>query len=110
MGGYMSARLYVFCIAAVLLAARAEAAEHIVIQKNKTFSVAEITIKPGDTVVFKNEDDVVHNIFSVTKGFEFNSNIQSPGQTATFTFPNEGKVEVRCVMHPTMKLVVNVKK
>ena len=106
----MSARLYVFAVALFLVAARAEAAEHVVVQKNKSFSVAEITIKPGDTIVFKNEDDVVHNVFSVTKGVEFNTNIQSPGQTATFTFPNEGKVEVRCVMHPTMKLVVNVKK
>ena len=106
----MPARFYVFAVALLLLVARADAAEHVVIQKNKAFSVAEITIKPGDTVVFKNEDDVVHNVFSVTKGAEFNTNIQSPGQTATFTFPNEGKVEVRCVMHPTMKLVVNVKK
>ena len=106
----MSARLYVFAVALFLVAARAEAAEHVVVQKNKSFSVAEITIKPGDTIVFKNDDDVVHNVFSVTKGVEFNTNIQSPGQTATFTFPNEGKVEVRCVMHPTMKLVVNVKK
>ena len=106
----MTGRLAVFSAALLLLAARTEAAEHQVIQKNKSFSVAEITIKPGDTVVFKNEDDVVHNVFSVTKGVEFNSNIQSPGQTATFTFANEGRVEVRCVMHPTMKLVVNVKK
>jgi plastocyanin len=106
----MSARLYVFAVVFFLVVASAEAAEHVVVQKNKSFSVAEITIKPGDTIVFKNEDDVVHNVFSVTKGVEFNTNIQSPGQTATFTFPNEGKVEVRCVMHPTMKLVVNVKK
>jgi plastocyanin len=106
----MSARLYVLSVVVFLFAARAEASEHVVLQKNKSFSVAEITIKPGDTIVFRNEDDVVHNIFSVTKGVEFNSNVQSPGQTTTFTFPNEGKVEVRCVMHPTMKLVVNVKK
>jgi len=106
----MSACLYVFAVAVFLLVARAEAAEHVIVQKNKSFSVAEITIKPGDTVVFKNDDDVVHNVFSVTKGVEFNTNIQSPGQSATFTFASEGKVEVRCVMHPTMKLVVNVKK
>ena len=106
----MSARIYGFALALFLLAARAEAADHVVVQKNKSFSPAEITIKPGDNVVFKNEDDVVHNVFSITKGVEFNLNIQTPEQSSSYTFPNEGKVEVRCVMHPTMKLVVNVRK
>jgi plastocyanin len=104
------ARLFGFALAALLLAGSVEAGEHVVVQKNHTFSPAEITIKPGESVVFKNEDDVVHNVFSVTKGVEFNLNIQQPGQSSSFTFPHEGKVEVRCVIHPTMKLVVNVKK
>jgi plastocyanin len=103
-------RLFGFTLAALLLAGSVRAADHVIAQKNNTFFPAEITIKPGESVVFKNDDDVVHNVFSVTKGVEFNLNIQQPGQSSSFTFPHEGKVEVRCVIHPTMKLVVNVKK
>jgi plastocyanin len=102
--------LFGFALAALLLTGTAEAGEHVVVQKNTAFYPGEITIKPGDAVVFKNEDGVVHNVFSVTKGVEFNLNIQQPGQSSSFTFPNEGRVEVRCVIHPAMKLVINVKK
>jgi len=104
------ARLFGFAAIALLLAAPAAAGEHVVAQKNKSFAPAELTIKPGDTVVFKNEDDVVHNVFSITKGAEFNLNMQGPGQSSSYTFPSEGKFEIRCVMHPTMKLIVTVKK
>lgn len=97
-------------LAAVFLASPSRAAEHVILQKNKVFFPAEITVKPGDNVVFKNDDDVVHNAFSITKGFEFNLNMQIPGQSASFAFPQEGKIEVRCVMHPAMKVIINVKK
>jgi plastocyanin len=99
-----------FWLVVFFLARSSQAEEHVVLHKNKLFSPSEITIKPGDGVVFKNEDDVVHNAFSVTKGSEFNLNIQGPGQSASFVFPHEGKIEVRCVMHPAMKLIINVKK
>jgi plastocyanin len=102
----------VFCasLAALLWMNSSMAAEHAVLQKNKLFSVAEITVKPGDTIVFKNDDDVAHNVFSSSAGFQFNLKMQPPGSSASFTFENEGKAEVRCVMHPTMKLMVDVKK
>jgi len=99
-----------FALGVLFLAGSVEAGEHVVLQKNTAFHPGEITIKPGETVVFKNEDGVVHNVFSVTKGVEFNLNIQQPGQSSSFTFPHEGRVEVRCVIHPAMKLVINVKK
>lgn len=111
MRGHMSkARFFGFAAIALLVASPAIAGEHVVAQKNKSFSPADLTIKPGDSVVFKNEDEVVHNVFSITKGAEFNLNMQGPGQSASYTFPGEGKFEIRCVMHPTMKLIVTVKK
>ena len=111
MRGPMSrARCFGLAAVALLLATPAAAGEHVVLQKNKSFSQAELTVKTGDSVVFKNEDDVVHNVFSISKGAEFNLNMQGPGQSASYTFPSEGKFEIRCVMHPTMKLIVTVKK
>jgi plastocyanin len=97
-------------LAPLCLAGSSMAAEHVVVQKNKAFSVAEITIKRGDTISFKNEDDVAHNAFSTSKEFSFNLNMQLPKVSTSVVFENEGTIEVRCVIHPAMKLIVNVKR
>jgi plastocyanin len=89
---------------------RADApAEHPVNQKDKEFSVTEITIKPGEQVLFKNDDSVTHNVFSNSKANAFTIKIQKPGETSTVEFKDEGVTEVRCAIHPKMKLVVTVK-
>jgi plastocyanin len=97
-------------LAPLCLAASSMAAEHVIVQKNKTFSVAEITIQRGDTILFKNEDGVAHNAFSTSKEFSFNLNMQLPKASTSVVFENEGTIEVRCVIHPAMKLIVNVKR
>src|ERR1700733_4407415 len=79
-------------------------------QKGRAFSQTEITIKPGDTIVFKNSDDVTHNVFSVSPGMEFDIRRQAPGASSTVPFGKEGVAEVRCSIHPKMKLIVTVKK
>ena len=87
-----------------------QAADHEVVQKERSFSQAEISIKPGDSITFRNADDVTHNVFSMTPGMEFDLRRQAPGATSTVPFPKEGVAEVRCSIHPKMKLIVNVKK
>jgi plastocyanin len=87
----------------------ARAEEHVVEQKTRLFNVTEITIKPGDKVVFKNSDDVTHNVFSVSPANPFNIRVQAPGASSTVEFKDPGTTEVRCAIHPGMKLVVTVK-
>ena len=86
------------------------AEQHVVVQKNRMFAVAEIKIRPSDSILFKNEDDVVHNVFSSSPAAQFNLKMQQPGETASQSFKQEVNVEVRCVVHPAMKLIVNVAK
>ena len=86
------------------------AAEIEIVQKDRTFSKTEIAIRPGDKVVFKNSDEVTHNVFSVTSGMEFDLRRQAPGASSTVPFDKEGVSEVRCSIHPKMKLMVTVKK
>jgi plastocyanin len=83
--------------------------EHAVDQKDKEFSVTEITVKPGDKLTFKNGDSVTHNVFSNSKANAFTIKIQQPGQSSTVDFKDEGVTEVRCAIHPKMKLLVTVK-
>ena len=85
-------------------------ADHSVGQKDREFSQASITVKPGDTVTFQNADTVVHNVFSSTPGMEFEIRRQAPGGSSTIPFAKEGVSEVRCSIHPKMKMLVTVKK
>ena len=86
------------------------ASDHEIDQANKAFSVVEITIKPGDRLIFKNDDEVTHNIYSITPGMAFDLHRQAPGASSTIAFPKEGTVEVQCSIHPKMKLVVHVQR
>jgi plastocyanin len=94
----------------LLPAALAVAADYPVDQKDRKFSQIELTLKPGDSISFKNQDEVAHNVFSATPGLEFEIHRQSPGEKSTIQFAKEGTVEVRCSIHPRMKLLVTVKK
>jgi plastocyanin len=97
-------------VTATLGTALAAGMEHTVGQKNKEFSTQEITVKPGDTVVFANDDDVAHNVFCNNPDCKFNAKIQTPGTKSPVKFEKEGTYEVRCAIHPKMKLTVTVKK
>lgn len=106
----MSRIFLVFSLLTIVVMAATPVVEHTITQSEKTFSQAEITVKPGDKVVFKNADQVTHNVFSTSKGNEFNLKTQAPGASSAVPFNTEGVAEVRCAIHPKMKLIVNVKR
>jgi plastocyanin len=85
----------------------ASASEHVVVQKDKKFSEADLTIRSKDTIVFKNDDPVVHNIFSNSDVLTFNAT-QDPGEETKVTADTKGTFLVRCAIHPKMKLTVRV--
>jgi plastocyanin len=85
------------------------AANHEISQQDRHFSQTEITIKIGDTISFKNDDEVTHNVFSTTPGMEFDLHRQAPGASSTIPFNKAGDAEVDCSIHPRMKLLVHVK-
>jgi plastocyanin len=85
-----------------------QAAAHTVTQKGKVFAPGTITVKVGDALSIKNDDDVTHNAFSTSKGNEFNAKAQTPGSTSEVVFKAKGKVAVKCAFHPGMSLTVNV--
>jgi plastocyanin len=103
-------RLGVLVAGLFLLSGILCAAEHRVGQKNKTFSVATLSIHPGDVVTFDNDDLITHNVYSAQKGNVFNLKAQAPGVSSSVTFATEGTVDVRCAFHPKMKLLVIVKR
>jgi plastocyanin len=101
---------FYFFLPILVCLAPLRAAEIVIEQKDRTFSKTELAVHPGDTVMFKNSDEVTHNVFSVTPGMEFEIRRQAPGASSTVPFPKEGVSEVRCSIHPRMKLIVTVKR
>ncbi len=99
-----------FVLLPALLLTTAPAAPTVVGQKGKAFSTAEVTVKPGEKLVFKNDDDVAHNVFSSAPGFAFNVVKMAPGSEHEVSFTREGSFDVRCAFHPKMKLKINVAK
>ena len=91
------------------IASLAVAETHVVDQKDKAFSIEKIDIKVGDKVNFVNQDPFFHNVFSLSdaKFFDLGSYPQGEGREVEFDQP--GVIEVECAIHPSMKLIIDVK-
>jgi plastocyanin len=101
----------IFSTAALLVfAGGAFAAEHVVGQKGKAFSMKKLSIKVGDSVKFLNEDPFTHNVFSLSDTKSFDLGSYGLGAAKSITFDKAGTVEVECAVHPDMKLIVEVSK
>ena len=94
--------------AIILSAGLAGAAELTISQKKRSFDPKLLNAKTGDTVLFVNDDRYAHNLYSETPGFEFNVRKQMPGDEDTIKLDKRGKFEVRCAIHPRMKMTINV--
>lgn len=101
---------YVPAVIAVLLLSSQPAfsGEHIVGQKDKTFSAQTLKVKVGDTVKFVNSDPFFHNIFSLSENASFDLGVFTKNQARGYTFTKPGKVEIECAIHPDMLMEVEV--
>jgi plastocyanin len=95
-------------IATLLLTGPAFAAEpaHIIVQAGRAFHPAEVAINRGEALTFTNNDQFLHQIYAAGL---FDSEGKSPGENLTESFTQAGTFEVRCHIHPKMKLMVHVK-
>jgi plastocyanin len=89
----------------------ATAATTTIVQAGQAFSETDVAIKAGDHVKFANQDDVNHNIL-VQEGDDDDDakdmGVQPPGASVDVAFDKAGKFKIRCHIHPSMKLNVDV--
>lgn len=87
-------------------AADAPATEPMVKISNFTFVPTVLTVKPGTTVTFENEDDIPHLV--VANDGSFRSSALDTHDTYTITFSKPGDYPYFCSLHPHMqgKIVV----
>ena len=75
-----------------------------VIMKGIRFQPAELTVHPGETVEFKNEDIVAHTVTADDESFE--SGLIQPGSSWKMTVQKAGTLAYHCTPHPNMKAVL----
>lgn len=80
---------------------------HLVTISNFAYSPATITVAPGDTVTWRNNDSAPHTVTS-NSGSELNSPQLSQGQTYEHVFSAAGSFAYHCTIHPSMQGTVAV--
>jgi amicyanin len=74
---------------------------------HNTFIPSEITVAPGTTVTWVNNEAMPHTVVDQNK--EFRSKIIAKQATFSFTFTTAGDYDYLCSIHPNMKGKVIVK-
>jgi plastocyanin len=83
-----------------------------VIQHGLALNPDSAVISRGDRLIFTNDDDVIHNIHIFGPGGEDDSadlGLQKPGKSLSYKFDKIGAYRVRCNIHPSVKMSVQVK-
>ena len=73
--------------------------------KNFAYAPASVTVSPGDTVTWTNQDSAPHT--ATGKGFD--TGTLNKGQSGSHTFSSSGSFSYICSIHPNMKGTVVVK-
>ena len=72
-----------------------------------TFTPGELTVAPGTTVTWVNNEMMPHNVVDSNKSFR--SKILPKDGTFSFTFTTAGDYNYACLIHPNMKGKIIVK-
>ena len=71
------------------------------------FVPEKLTARVGQTVVWTNEDDIVHNV-KATKGADFESKTVSKGETYKTKLAKAGTIDYVCTIHPSQRGTITV--
>jgi plastocyanin len=79
-----------------------------VAQKGAMFSPHVLAVIVGTTVEWPNDDDILHNVFSVSEAKPFDLDLYKAPVVKTVLFDKPGRVDVFCSIHTRMSCVVLV--
>ncbi|OHE87884.1 MAG: hypothetical protein A3G75_08860 [Verrucomicrobia bacterium RIFCSPLOWO2_12_FULL_64_8] len=81
----------------------------VVMQKDATFVPHVLPVLVGTTVAWPNEDEIYHNVFSVSEARAFNLDYYKRGQPGKIVvFDKPGRVDVFCAIHAKMNCIILV--
>ena len=88
-------------------AGAAKPAPHTITIEGTAFTPAELTVKPGDRIVWVNRDPYPHTATSEASGFD--SRPIAPEKSWTYVARKKGDFPYTCAIHPSMKGTLHVK-
>lgn len=74
-----------------------------ILQKDKRFVPRVLAVPLGSTVEFRNEDAILHNVFSLTRPNDFDLGLYPAGITREQVFSTAGAVHLLCNIHTSMQ-------
>jgi plastocyanin len=72
------------------------------LQKNKSFVPHVLAVPLGSSINFRNEDEIFHNVFSLSPAAKFDTGLHRAGEDTPVKFDKPGIVELLCNIHSTM--------
>ncbi len=75
----------------------------LVVQKDKRFAPHVIVVPVGAAVQFRNEDEIAHNVFSLSSGNAFDLGLYKSGTPKDHVFKTPGPVHLLCNIHAAMQ-------
>ena len=79
--------------------------EYTVTMSNMAYGALPSGLKVGDTIVWMNQDTVIHSVTARDHSFDLRIN---PGQTARLPLNKDGRIAFYCLFHPTMRGTMTV--
>jgi len=77
-------------------------------QQGAAFSPHVLPILVGTTVEWPNQDEIFHNVFSISEPKEFDLGLYKHPELKRVTFDKPGRVDVFCSIHKAMNCVILV--
>lgn len=90
------------------LARPAQSRSVVLDQRNLMFYPQVLAIQRGTTVLFPNNDDVYHNVFSYSNPKQFDLGRYPKGQFRSVQFNEQGVVRLYCDIHAHMNAIIIV--
>jgi len=82
--------------------------EPVMAQRGGKFVPSFLVVVAGQTVIMPNQDQVAHNVYSLSTVKTFNLGFYAKGDVKTVTFDRPGLVDVLCVIHNFMRAKILV--
>ena len=79
-----------------------------VLQKGAMFEPHVLPVAVGTTVEWPNQDEILHNVFSVSEPCNFDLDLYKAPVVKKVTFNKPGRVDVFCSIHTRMSCIVLV--
>jgi plastocyanin len=83
-------------------------AEVVMAQRSGQFVPSFLVVVAGQTVSMPNEDPIAHNVYSDSPVKRFNLGYYAKGDIRAVTFDRPGMVDVRCLLHGSMRATILV--